>query len=299
MVLLESIVFRAPILLSVLLWSGVALAGNTTKHVAELIRGAIPNYDQMSSFERIDAIRHWVFSTVDLAGDNTQLIDENKYVLTEYSVDQNFQRVLDDQGGYWCGGAAYLGLQAFETMGFHAVTYFMGNKSLMSHVTVLVQVDGMYYDEDVYLDLTYVDDHGRHLPLDSVLTGLAHGKPQPVHFGAPVEKDVHLSWPVVKFGPDSAWELGIEPPRFKEKLASNHYVYRCEVTFDRFDKGMRQYCPQLYAWIKKEGWPDNLQFLMLYPLALNEDGVYYRLGSDQPLLKHIEQLIHDQRFPAH
>jgi len=295
----EPIVFRVPILLSVLLWTGVALAGNRTTRVAELIGAEIPNYDQMSSFERIDAIRHWVFATVDLAGDNTQLIDENKYPLTEFTVDQNFERVLQDKGGYWCGGAAYLGAQAFEAMGFHAVTYDMGNPNLMSHVTVLVEVEGKYYDEDVYLDLTYMDSHGQHLPLDSVLTGLARGKVQPVRFGPTVEKDVHLSQPVGDFGADSAWELGVESPRFKEKLASNHFVYRCAVTFERFDKGMRQDCPQLYAWIKKEGWPDNLQFLMLYPLGLNEDGVFYRPGSDQPLLKHIEQLVHDQRVPGH
>ncbi len=271
-------------------------AGPSTSLVAMRIRNDIPDYDTLSDFERVSAIRQWVYAQVDLAASSTLLVDEAAYPLHLGTVDENFQRVFDDNGGYWCGGTAYLASQVYQAMGFPAVTYDCGNSLLLTHVVALVQVEGRWYAEDAYFNLSYVDDTGQPLPFLDLLRQLGTGHVPQSRQGKRINKDVHWT---AEIPPGRAqrfdWSLGIDgPAALKRKLNDTHYVYRAHPTLEDFLAFLPTDSPIL-AWLESERLPRTLTSLLMFPLGMNDQGRYFTNPAQHPLFDAIATTIAEAR----
>ena len=95
-------------ILSVLIITAVffTLKANGPDHQPSMFVSEIPDYEGMSDFDKVKAIRRWVYRNVDVAADEKSLID-SPYNLSLLTLDDIILLVRKDVGGYWCGGVAY------------------------------------------------------------------------------------------------------------------------------------------------------------------------------------------------
>lgn len=129
-----------------------------------------------ATLAKADALREWAFRTIDTA--SAACLLENRYGT---SVTQNLaaslQLVLEDKGGFYCGGTANVLAGLYRLFGFEAYAYNMGQpEGPSSHVVTLVMADvagkPTLIVEDALLNYT-LEDHGQPVDAYELLDRLA------------------------------------------------------------------------------------------------------------------------------
>jgi hypothetical protein len=243
----------------------------------EGIIGSIPRYEDMTTLEKVRALRRYVYSHTPMAWAEKFLIHDQVVNLPLKKAYTIFEK--EKVGGVWCGGTAIMLSRVYKAAGFNSWVYNFGAIDGPTHVTTLVEVDGGIILQDAYFNIEYVDA-GMPVPfleLISIIRKRAAPNPQ-TESSSRVVLFQDLAEAKKVLGPETNKCQGeIAGVRCSAAISLSHYL---DLDEER----------DLYEFLESRGWPRQFEYLMLYPISvvsMYSDTV----GQAQSLLDGIKQTI--------
>jgi hypothetical protein len=245
----------------------------------EGIIGSIPRYEDMTTLEKVRALRRYVYSHTPMAWAEKFLIHDQVVNLPLKKAYTIFEK--EKVGGVWCGGTAIMLSRVYKAAGFNSWVYNFGAIDGPSHVTTLVEVDGGIILQDAYFNIEYVDA-GMPVPfleLISIIRKRAAPNPQ-TESSSRVVLFQDLAEAKKVLGPETnKCQSEIAGVRCSAAISLSHYL---DLDEER----------DLYEFLESRGWPRQFEYLMLYPISvvsMYSDTV----GQAQSLLDGIKQTIRE------
>lgn len=114
-----------------------------------------------SDWVKVEALRKWTYQAVDKA-DEACLLDHDYGPRIAYDLPAAMALLLENKGGFYCGGTAYMLTGLYRLFGFTSYAYNMGQlDGPYSHVVSLVEVQTeagkVLAVEDAYLNYTLLE----------------------------------------------------------------------------------------------------------------------------------------------
>jgi hypothetical protein len=219
------------------------------------ITASISGYEQMTSIEKVRALRLYVYQHtpvgVPLVHDQVVNVPLN-----------DAYAIFAKGGGVFCGGTSIMLSRVYKAAGFNSWLYDFGELETpddgeTTHETTLVEVDGQVILQDAYLNFEYVDLQGKPIPFLDVISRTAAGNPPTPTAGA-----VNRPW---LFSSSDESEMYIDhKDAMRCKDAAVGVTCPVIITLSRFlevDSGILDH-------LELRGYPRQMEYLMLYPLAL-------------------------------
>jgi hypothetical protein len=220
------------------------------------ITASIPGYETKSDIEKVRALRLYVY----------QHTPVGKPLVHDQVIDlplSDAYAVFAKGGGVYCGGTAIMLSRVYKAAGFNSWLYDFGEPEERdggpaTHETTLVEVDGDVIIQDAYLNYEYVDAHGKPIPFLDVISRIVDGTPPTATAG--------VADRVWRFnGADQAEEFA-GPYKDAVRCQDTATGVSCNaiITLSGFlavDSGIPDFLEGI-------GWPRQIEYLMLYPIAL-------------------------------
>ncbi len=223
----------------------------------------------LTEWEMVNRIRDWAHANIDLSTQG-YLLDRNpSFDFYRRSAAEIFAAFLADRGGVWCGGAAYSLMKLYRLFGFSASTLNYGRPEVMDHVVTLVRIvhEGQEKTvvEDPTFNLAYANIAGDPFDYFELLTALMrreHGRI--VFLGGNQGKPDLLVNAREKRMP---YPNRIGPAQL---LPGGRKKYKSSLTIEDFE---RQFGSAIHGFLRSEGLPTDLRYLLLYPIKGSESSI--------------------------
>lgn len=233
----------------------------------------IPGFQDMDAFAKVAALRELAFRKTPLAADSS-----SRFVgrMSTLPLQDALSLMEEKNSGVWCSHTAQSYVRMLKGAGYDAWVYSYGERGLLTHATVLVEVDGEIYLQDPYLNFWFEDERGAWLPFMEAMRRMASGESPPVRTAISRKPGIFqderhaLNW-----NDNSA-----EPP----VCASVGTHLKCEtsVSLEKFSEVHYLIEPTL-DFIEARGLPRGIEFLMLFPMSVV---AYYREDVPQAASMH-------------
>lgn len=225
----------------------------------ESVIGAIPGYDRMTDYERVEALRKYVYRRTVVSGGADSLLESDPW---SAALDVIFSIQDSNRGGMWCGGAAAMLTRIYNAAGFRAIGYTYGvEEAGFNHVTTLVEVNGEFYLQDAYLNFAFATSAGAPMPFREVLAGLTRGEAPIISQTIAARRllggaeSIHRSWADPDYGFSTTCD-GSQTPT----------VCSAVMTFATFNKTFFL-ADEINEWLRARGYPADWSFFLLYPIS--------------------------------
>lgn len=241
-----------------------------------IIRDTSLRTDELTEWEMTNRIRDWAYANIAWST-QSYLLDRNpSFDFYSRSAPEIFAAFLSDGGGVWCGGAAHALMKLYRLFGFPASTLQYGRSDVMDHVVTLVRITYRGRQKTVIQDptfnLTYTTASGVPYDYFDLLSALNRGD----HAGV-----------IIFAGNDRTRKLLVHPREGRvpvsdvlgpaQVLKGGKKKYKFLPSLETFE---RQYGPAIYAFLRNEGRPADIRYLLLYPMG----------GSDRSLVEKAQHL---------
>ncbi|HXZ44536.1 MAG TPA: hypothetical protein VEH53_06875, partial [archaeon] len=221
----------------------------------------------LTDSEKVNRLREWVHANI-LVSTPSNLLDQDKsFDYYNRSAGEIFAAFFQDLGGVWCGGAAYALMEVYGLFGFKASMIDYGKPGVMTHVVTLVKIKYGGLEETVIqdptLNVTYATRNGAPYDYLQLLTDLMQHQHERVRilFGMDGTGGVLVAPGDERFPLDYLVESGVQPIRVLQNGARK---YKSRLSLERFE---RQFGERIRVFLRKEGHPGEMLYLLLYPLA--------------------------------
>jgi hypothetical protein len=219
------------------------------------ITGSIPRYEEMTTLEKVRALRRYVYLHTPLAWTERFLIHDQVVNLPLKKAYTIFEK--EKEGGVWCGGTAIMLSRLYKAAGFNSWVYNFGAIDGPSHVTTLVEVDGEIILQDAYFNIEYVDA-GMPVPFLELISSIRN-RAAPTPQTEPSSRIVlfqDLAEAEKVIGPGTnKCQTEIAGVRCSAAISLSHYL---DLDEER----------DLYEFLESRGWPRQFEYLMLYPISV-------------------------------
>jgi hypothetical protein len=230
----------------------------------EAVAGLTPA-EREDDLAAVRALRRFLYRRMPFASSQEAWITDdpirNTVSLTA-GVDLLYQRGQ----GVWCQAAAILLSRLYKDAGYRVWLTSFGDVGSMTHTVVLVQAAGQIYLEDPYFNMDYVRDDGAPLPYFQLLEQLAARHTPRARQDLDARLGVFDYRQVAK-----EWT----PALLQGEIACTHeaapYVCSVVMTKARFAETYFHRA-DVAAFLSREGWPEQWDYLMLFPLWTSGDG---------------------------
>jgi hypothetical protein len=240
----------------------------------ELITREISLRDEgLTDWEIVNRLREWAHANI-LVSTSSNLLDQDKsFEFYNRSAGEIFAAFYQNRGGVWCGGAAYALMEVYGLFGYQASVIDYGKPGVMTHVVTLVKikVDGIEKTviQDPTLNATYATRNGAPYDYFQLLTVLMRHQ----HESVRILSGMHGTGGVLvapgdeRFPLDYVVEAGAQPIRV---LQNGVRKYKSKLSFESFE---RRFGEGIRVFLRKEGHPGEILYLLLYPLAGSDPSV--------------------------
>lgn len=221
----------------------------------------------LTEWDIVNRLRDWGYANIDLATARALLDRSDSFDFRKMGAAEFFQAFFQDQGGVWCGGAAYALAELYRLFGFRASIVDYGHPEVLTHVVTLVRIDDhgtrRTVVQDPTFNLAYATREGAPLDYLELLTALKEGRRRAVRllFGRFKEKEVlvhprdaHLPVPYLR-GKPSRHLVGVLPNGMTK--------YRAQVSLQAFEAPLRK---RIGEFLRQEGYPADSLYLLLFPI---------------------------------
>lgn len=216
--------------------------------------------------------------------DKLRLLDSRNVIvassINEYFADQR-PTVLPDifnfeLGGVWCGGAAGLHKSTLENSGYTAANLHFGFKEdgKLTHVVTLVKVGENWIISDAYFNLRWKQTLNEIAKDNSVLTNFSY-----VH----EEFERRTAFNSLPAPTSASWTLG-RKTKFPLQCNYNNDINFCLTKHDLEDFQARWGMESTYKELNQRGYPEQFQYLILFPYGLTVSGANYDVNNLQEVL---------------
>jgi hypothetical protein len=224
--------------------------------IAEALAALTPA-ERLNDFASARALRRQVFRKLPVAGMPEVWIGDEAVRGTK-TLSEGFALFRAADQGVWCQTAAVLLARLYEAAGYRAWVTSYGDPGSLTHTVTLVEVAGHLYIQDPYFNLDYVRADGSPLPYYEMLRGLAEGR------SPKVRQDLDFRLGLFNVRQEAqTWSL----PALRDEVYCDQDGKRCAfaMTLARFVEVYYKRA-EVGAFLKAQGEPDKVEFLMLHPL---------------------------------
>ena len=237
---------------------GEIVAADVDIAYAVYVASQIPGYDEMSDFQKIRALREWVYARTDLAGKQEQLLDWP--ALRKLSLERTFSEFSKNEGGVWCSDVAIILARLYAAAGFDAWIFDYGDPNSLTHSTTFVAVDDAVYLQDAYFNFEYVDDLGNPLPVQNVLERLFNRDAPEISNPPRIKEGLFSTLAQPRY-----WTGAYEPEC--APVQGDEYLCKIAVQLDSFVEN-HSHVLKSYDFLAQAGWPAKIDYLMFTPIQL-------------------------------
>lgn len=131
--------------------------------MAEIRRDLADAFSTGDDFTIVSAVRQWAYERIDRAGEESLTLDANyNEAWNERGWVNLFQALEDDEGGFYCGGAATMLAEIYRALGYDATVFNFGEpRNEATHVVTLVYIISngrpILSIQDAYFGYTILD----------------------------------------------------------------------------------------------------------------------------------------------